>query len=189
MRASLSILPVLLSLVVAAGACSTPSIEGDGPILGGSSKGKTKKSKATETDDEEGATTDEQATEPVPSTPPPDGTTTPDAGTPPPPPANGACASTTTMDACFTCCEQQHPQGIQILQQAFGNCACGTGAGNCSAECGGSWCAGAAPSALCEQCLNAADTCRLQADTACEQNATCNAMFQCDTASQCASKP
>lgn len=188
MRAAFFVLPVLLSFVLVSGGCSTPSIEGDAPIVG-SSKGKTKKGKTTEAEGEGGETTEDQPTEPTPTTPPPNpGGTTPDAGTPPPPPT-GACSASTTKEACFTCCEQQHPQGIQFLQQAFGNCACGTGAGNCSAECGGSWCAGAAPSALCEQCLNAADTCRLQADSACEQNATCNALFQCDSASQCASKP
>ena len=183
MRAVFIILPLtILSFVVVATGCGTPSIEGDPPLVLGS-KRNTKKERA-ETDPNDPPP--EGDGEPVPPEPPP-GSSNPDAGTTPPPPA--ACTATATSDACFTCCEEQHPQGIPFLQQAFGNCVCGTGAGNCSAECGASFCAGAAPSALCEQCLDAADTCRVQSDTACEQNPACNAMFQCDTASQCASKP
>jgi hypothetical protein len=189
MRAVFLLLPAtLFSFVIVTVGCSTPSVEGDPPnVLG--SKGKTRKDKTT-TESEE---TDSADDEPVPpessTTPPPSNQTGTDAGTPAPPPATSACAASTTRDACFTCCEQEHPQGIPTLQQAFGNCVCGNGAGNCAAECGASFCAGAAPSALCEQCLDAADTCRVQADTACEQTPACDAMFQCDTASQCANKP
>lgn len=191
MRANLLLFSAaLLSFVVATAGCSTPSLEGDGPNLLGGSKGKTKKDRSTtETDETEDETeTETDPSEPAPSTPPPpsDGT---DPDTPPPPPTGGACSTSATRDACFTCCEEQHPQGIQVLQQAFGNCVCGNGAGNCAAQCGGSFCVGGAPSALCAQCLDAADTCRLQADATCEQTPACNAMFQCDTASQCASKP
>jgi hypothetical protein len=178
-----------LSCSIAMGAgCSTPSIDGP-PILGGS-KAKTKKGKATN-ESPEGETTggeeDETGRE-NPTTPPATtATTSPaDAG---PPPATGACASNTTQTACFRCCEDQNPQGIQFLSQAFGDCACSNGAGNCAAECGTTFCAGAAPSALCEQCLDASNTCRLQADTACEQNTACAAMFKCDDTSQCAAKP
>ena len=177
---------VLLSFVIATTGCSTPSIEGDPPDLLGRPKGKTKSGKGS-TDPEETETGDDEPVPPDTSTPPPPESDTDSSTTPPP--STGACSTTTTRDACFTCCEQQHPQGIQVLQQAFSNCVCGNGAGNCAAECGGSFCAGAAASALCEQCLIAADTCRLQADTTCEQTPTCNAMFQCDTASQCAGKP
>ena len=188
MRAAILVVPaVLLSFVVVTVGCSTPSVEGDPPPTFGSAKGKTKKGKTT-TETEEAETTETTPAPSEPSTPPPASTGT-DAGTTTPPPATGACAASTTRDACFTCCEQEHPQGIQVLQQAFGNCVCGAGAGNCAAACGNNFCAGAAPSALCEQCLDAADTCRLQADTTCQQTPACNAMFQCDTASQCANKP
>ena len=188
MRAAYYVLPAaLLSLVVIAVGCSAPSVEGDPLPIGSNTKSK-KKGKGT--NDGEEAETTEDGTEPAPpSTTTPDPGSTTDAGGTTPPPPTTTCATSTTQDACFTCCEQQHPQALPLLQQAFGNCACGTGAGNCAAECGASFCAGLAPSALCEQCLDASDTCRLQADSACEQNPTCNALFQCDTASGCAAKP
>ncbi len=184
MRVALFVLPAaLLSLVVVGAGCSTPSVEGDPLSVGPSSKSKTKKGNTTDAGAVEPDTTAQEPT----TTPDADSTgTEADAGAPP---ATGACAGSATADACFTCCEQQAPQGLPILQQAFGNCVCGTGTGNCAAECGGSFCAGAPPSALCEKCLDAANTCRLQADTACEQTPACNALFQCDDASKCASKP
>jgi len=179
----------LLSLVIVASivtvGCSTPSIDG-APIT--SSKPKSKRRPTTTTGDAGESSPEGQRQGP---TTPADTDNTPapatDAGTTPP--ATGVCASNATKTSCFRCCEDQNPQGIKFLTQAFDDCACGTGAGNCAAECAGSFCAGAPPSATCEQCLNVANTCQVQADTACEQNTVCAAMFACDQSSQCAAKP
>lgn len=125
-------------------------------------------------------------------------TGTTDAGTTPvdsgpvstTPPPNTACAGASTANACFQCCEQQAPGGVQKLNMFWDDCACAPT--RCGAACAQSWCAGFFPNQgdACDDCLNqVAPTCDAQADAACNADATCAMLLACDQGSACASKP
>lgn len=189
------VLVIAASLAATAACSSTPSVEGEGPSAFTPKKTTTKKGSSTSSTGGSAQPEGDDTTETTSSS---SGGRSPagDAGGPAmtdaggtTPPA-GPCGNEATGSACFTCCETQNPAGLQVLQQAFGDCACNPQVtGNCSADCSTTWCAGVAASAACDNCLRAATTCEQQADAVCAANATCNAMLTCDTNSKCASKP
>lgn len=162
-------------------ACSSaPSYEGD--QLGGDLGGGEKRGSSNKTRNDEGD----------PSTPGGDPTgetnpTEPAPGPTPPPGDPGACASTTDANACFECCDQQNPGGIDAFFQAADACACDS-PGVCKAECGSSYCAGQEPTQACLQCLGGAQQCLTAGEQACQANAACAAVLACEQQSQCEAK-
>lgn len=178
--------------------CEPPALED--PSY--SSSGAPKRKKSTPLPEDGGDEDDDEGnTSPKKQRPSPTPSTDPDGGTAPSADGgtvitggNAECAPNTTAASCYRCCETAHPQGIQFFQQSFQTCACGTGAGSCTTECGTNFCTGTAtapvnPTPACEACLNASDACRTATDTACAKNTSCMAMLACDQSSGCASKP
>ena len=119
------------------------------------------------------------------STPTPPGGDPQQPNTPAP---GGTCAAEANADGCFECCAKGNEAGLDAAYQVFDTCACQT-PGVCKAQCGANYCAGQQPSAACETCLQGAQQCGQQADTACAANAQCKAAIDCFDASQCENKP
>lgn len=158
-----------LSLSFVAMACSAPTIPNDtseDPNAADSDVDVTEKKSPKKT------TTPKKDT-----TTSPEGDTTPTPA-PTPAPTPNACAGK-TGDACFDCCNQASGGALGPADEAFGQCACGSG-GECAASCDADFCTGAAPSAACQQCLKA--TCEPKESALCT-SAACKAGLQC--ASQC----
>jgi hypothetical protein len=178
--------------------CEPPAL--DDPSY--SSSGAPKRNKSTPAPSEEGE--DDGSSTPKKKRPSPGGSPSPDADGGISTQLDGGggvitggkaeCAPNTTAATCYRCCETAHPQGILFFDQSFQTCACGTGAGSCSAECGTNFCTGTQatpvnPTPACEACLNASDACRTATDAACAKNTSCMAMLACDQSSACATKP
>jgi hypothetical protein len=105
----------------------------------------------------------------------------------------GACDEAGTRKQCNTCCDQQHPQGARVLENALIACACkpavcgpndggtandaGFGGGACAAQCKS---ADAGKSQACDICANRAlgsqqnpGPCFSDVATACQQSPAC----------------
>lgn len=98
----------------------------------------------------------------------------------PAPSTPAACTPGTDVNACFACCDTNHPQATLPWDDAFKTCACAAGSA-CQAACSATFCADQEPSAACEQCLSgqAMQTCADQANTACNGQPSCAAAVQC----------
>lgn len=108
-----------------------------------------------------------------------------------PAPAAGACGSAAKMDACYECCEKAAPpSAIELLQKSFGDCMCA--ADKCGTQCAQSACVDKEPTQgdACDTCIQAQfEACDTAAATACEANADCKKLFDCEDSSKCADKP
>lgn len=109
-----------------------------------------------------------------------------------PAPTAGSCGSAAKMDACFECCGNANPAAVQKLDTGWMACACA--ADKCGTQCAQSVCAATpkdpAQGDACETCLQAQNqACGQAAVTACEADATCKKIFECEVAAKCESKP
>jgi len=104
--------------------------------------------------------------------------------------SDSACAAMATGDACGMCCDNNHAAGIKILDDAYGSCLCGA-SGVCQTQCAKSDCSmdqnAPAPTAgdACDKCeqTNApgdgSGKCDKAADTACNADTDCAALYKC----------
>ena len=109
-----------------------------------------------------------------------------------PAPSAGSCGSSAKMDACFQCCGQANPAAVEKLDSTWMACACA--ADKCGTQCAQSVCAATpkdpAQGDACDTCLAAQDqACGQAAFSACEADATCKKIFECEETSKCDSKP
>lgn len=184
-------------------ACEAPAVDGQGPTSGKRTKSsKTSTSKDDDVDVED-ESVDETVDEPgLPeradapktdagtSSPASDAGTTP-APTPTPAPSLTCGEKTTTRSACYSCCDAEHPSGAATYTKAilaFDACAC-ISPGTCASVCGGNYCAGGAPTAACDSCLNGALTCSLIMTGITSRDADYQGLLACDKASACTTKP
>jgi hypothetical protein len=118
---------------------------------------------------------------------PPPTTSTVDSGTTTPDTGAGTCSRAQGVDACYDCCDALHPGGEDTYFQAFFDCACQPSV--CGDECGSTACSRNGPNPVdgdaCDTCLDQADACYDEANTACDANAACVAGSQCIVDSQC----
>jgi hypothetical protein len=96
------------------------------------------------------------------------------------------------MDACYECCGKANPAAVEKLEAGWMACACA--ADKCGTQCAASVCAATpqdpAQGDACDTCLQAQDqTCGEATFTACEADANCKKLFDCEEASKCDSKP
>ena len=174
-------LALALALAFAAAACAAPTIPNDTQVEDATEADpappKKKSESSTTGGDKSGGdksgTPEGSGGQPVP-TPPGGGAT----------PAPTTCGSSATADACYQCCDPTN--AFEPPAQAFGECACAT-PGVCKTACGTTYCAGQAPDAACEACLNGATQCEAAADAAC--GAACKAAIACEETSKCDEKP
>lgn len=172
-------LALCLSLAFAAAACAAPTIPDD---TRGEDLTETEPSAPPKKKNDTSKTGDDDKTGPA----TPGGQGQPEGQTPPggsPEPAKD-CSSSANADACYQCCDPTN--AVEPAMQAFGECACAT-PGVCASACGTTFCAGQAPNAACEACLNGATQCETAADAAC--GAACKAAVACEEASKCFEKP
>ena len=88
------------------------------------------------------------------------------------------CASTDPVH-CAACCEQQFPDGVQLLQLTEQDCVCSRM--GCASTCSYQDCAAlASTDPTCASCLQAnASTCAQQVTTACQGDPYCKAYRTC----------
>ncbi len=130
-----------------------------------------------------------------------------------------ACFKSSTIKPCRTCCENLHPAGLKVFNDAMDRCVCQPS--KCGDTCATSYCGSPRikPTNACASCANAASKaldgggttspsdasvktdsgsafpeqgiqdCLGYASAACAANADCLAVAQCKLDSQCASKP
>lgn len=151
-------------LVLVSVACSSASEPA--PIPGSNDSNQTGKSSSSSSS---GGSSSSSSSSSSGSTPTP----TDDAGTP-----SGDGCDTKTGEACYTCCDTAYPNQADILDQAFGDCAC-QAPGVCRSQCGSTYCAGKAPSTACETCLDNATQCDTAAEKACNATAACTSFLGC----------
>ena len=176
---------VLVAFALAACSSAPPDSPLQGEVNPTNSKKKSS-NKTTTNDDSEGQDLNSGTTQEGNPTDPADPASPATPATPAP--ANGQCSAQTTFDTCMQCCDQAFPGGFEVDANAFGQCACES-PGVCAQACAGSFCAGAAPTAACEQCLAGATQCNTQAETTCNANASCKGVFTCLDTSGCEAKP
>lgn len=113
-------------------------------------------------------------------------------GAEPAPTGGGSCGASANIDACFQCCGQANPAAVEKLDTSWMACACA--ADKCGTQCAPSVCAATpkdpAQGDACDTCLAAQDqACGQAASAACEADATCKKIFECEQTSKCDSKP
>lgn len=109
-----------------------------------------------------------------------------------PAPSGGSCGSSANIEACFQCCGQAHPAAVEKLEETWMTCACA--ADKCGTQCAQTVCAATpkdpAQGDACDTCLQAQDeACGQAAFTACESDAACKKLFECEEAAKCETKP
>lgn len=96
------------------------------------------------------------------------------------------------MDACYECCGNANPAAVEKLDTSWTACACA--ADKCGTQCAQSVC-GATPKDpaqgdACDTCLQAqGEACSQVAFNACQADATCKKVLECEESSKCDSKP
>jgi hypothetical protein len=104
--------------------------------------------------------------------------------------ADNACGVMATDDACYTCCETNHPSGSTIYDAAWTTCMCGA-TGACQTQCATSDCSNdpnaplPTPGDACDLCEQAAapgdgtGKCDAPIAKACDVDADCVALSAC----------
>jgi hypothetical protein len=92
---------------------------------------------------------------------------------------NNTC-SALGEDACYDCCGDAHPTGLDAYNADVEACACG----GCVLLCGGFCAFGGTPGALCVECLNLSLNTPDCPFTQCANTPDCVAMNQCDSTCQ-----
>lgn len=170
-------------------ACASPNIPDD-PLADPAATDPTPKKTPAKKDAGSGTGTGSEPT-PAPTgggTPPPPPN---QADAAPPPAPTNACAASATATACFSCCESANPTALPFLDNQWGKCLC-QAPGACAFACAVEYCSGGPVKVggSCDACLAANDgTCRTQAESACNADATCKNLFLCDSDSKCVTKP
>ncbi len=164
-------------------ACSAPAIDS-----GGLDTRQGSDPKLPSSNNNSGSKAPASTSNPPASTAPPSSTAPPDTSSPPP----ADCNTTADANACFDCCAAKNAAAAQQIETFFQDCFCGASA--CQTQCAQTACS-ATPSAptpgdACDTCLAGREqTCDQQFQTNCANDPACTALLQCETASQCESKP
>lgn len=102
-------------------------------------------------------------------------------------PAPKTCSIDEGADACFACCEENHPGGAPVYDHALRTCLCAATA--CATECAASLCAATPTEPTegddCSTCIDDAVECEAQAEAACAASAACSALVDCIEESGC----
>ena len=102
-------------------------------------------------------------------------------------PSPKTCSISQGIDACYECCEANHPGGAEPYDETLRTCLCAASA--CATECAESVCATTPTDPVegdaCSTCINDAVDCEAKAGAACDASAACTALAECIDASGC----
>lgn len=102
-------------------------------------------------------------------------------------PSAMTCSIGEGVEACFECCEANHPGGAQPYDEALRTCLCAATA--CATACAASVCASdptdPTEGDACWTCIDDAVECEAKAEAACDASAACTALAECIVASGC----
>jgi hypothetical protein len=93
---------------------------------------------------------------------------------------DGTCPTAGSQQLCIQCCQDNHPDGFNILASNVESCVCRT-PGPCKIQCANDYCKGLSPSTACNACLDGA----VKTGGVCELAKECGGDLDCQALVAC----